>query len=74
VHNFPGHIACDSGSNSEVVVPIISKDGSVLGVFDLDHLDVDGFSEEDKVGLEAIGSFVETLFSAPSTLDESKAH
>ncbi len=36
VHQFPGHIACDSASNSEIVVPILKKDGSLFGVLDID--------------------------------------
>eukprot|EP01127_Copromyxa_protea_P012488 TRINITY_DN3272_c0_g2_i5.p1 TRINITY_DN3272_c0_g2~~TRINITY_DN3272_c0_g2_i5.p1 ORF type:complete len:161 (+),score=32.65 TRINITY_DN3272_c0_g2_i5:623-1105(+) len=60
VHHFEGHIACDSGSNSEIVVPVIVG-GKVVAVFDLDNLQVNGFDEEDKVGLEAITRVVETL-------------
>ncbi|TFW36215.1 GAF domain-containing protein [Massilia horti] len=51
VHAFPGHIACDSASNSEIVIPLI-KDGAVLGVFDIDSPSLNRFSEEDRVGLE----------------------
>jgi len=54
VHQFPGHIACDESSNSEIVIPIISADGNVLGVFDLDSVVVDTFNEEDKEFLEEI--------------------
>ena len=57
VHEFPGHIACDSASNSEIVVPI-HKDGKVWGVLDIDSPSLERFSEEDKVGLEL---FVKTL-------------
>ena len=57
VHEFPGHIACDSASNSEIVVPIHSN-GSVVGVLDLDSTEFDRFSEADKEGLE---KFVKTL-------------
>ena len=57
VHEFPGHIACDSASNSEIVVPI-HKDGKVWGVLDLDSPSLERFSEEDKAGLEL---FVKTL-------------
>ncbi|KAG2228023.1 hypothetical protein INT45_012047 [Circinella minor] len=53
VHAFPGHIACDSASNSEIVVPMV-LDGHVIGVLDIDCEKVEGFSEEDRVGLEAI--------------------
>ncbi|WP_417689019.1 GAF domain-containing protein [Pseudidiomarina sp.] len=60
VHEFPGHIACDSASNSEVVVPLIVND-KVVGVFDLDSPSVGRFSEEDAAGLTELGRFIETL-------------
>jgi L-methionine (R)-S-oxide reductase len=53
VHAFPGHIACDSASNAEIVIPLI-KDGVVLGVFDIDSPTLNRFSEEDRAGLEAL--------------------
>ena len=53
VHRFPGHIACDSASNSEVVVPLV-RDGKVLGVFDLDSPGTRRFDEEDARALEAL--------------------
>jgi L-methionine (R)-S-oxide reductase len=53
VHAFPGHIACDSASNAEIVIPLI-KDGKVLGVFDIDSPTLGRFSEEDRAGLEAL--------------------
>ena len=59
VHEFPGHIACDSASNSEIVVPI-HREGTVVGVLDLDSTKFDRFSDADKQGLEA---FVKTLES-----------
>ena len=58
VHAFPGHIACDSASASEIVLPVI-KDGVLVGVFDIDSPKLDRFSDEDRVGLEAmIAAFV----------------
>ena len=54
VHAFPGHIACDSASNSELVVPLVAADGALLGVFDLDSPLPARFSVEDQEGLEAI--------------------
>lgn len=51
VHQFPGHIACDSASNSEIVVPI-HADGNVVGVLDLDSPQVGRFRPEDQAGLE----------------------
>ena len=53
VHLFPGHIACDSASRSELVVPLIGEDGRLLGVMDLDSPVTDRFSEKDQLGLEA---------------------
>src|SRR5437764_11392515 len=50
VHAFPGHIACDSASNSELVVPIVRADGELLGVLDLDSPKPGRFSEEDEAG------------------------
>jgi len=51
VHEFPGHIACDSASNSEIVVPI-HADGKVVAVLDIDSPSLGRFSENDKKGLE----------------------
>lgn len=55
VHAFEGHIACDSASNSEIVVPLI-RDGVVLGVLDLDSPSFARFDAEDAAGLEAIAA------------------
>ncbi len=62
VHAFPGHIACDSASNSELVVPLVAADGVLLGVLDLDSPLLARFSVEDQQGLEAIArAYVESL-------------
>ena len=62
VHAFPGHIACDSASNSELVVPLVDADGTLLGVFDLDSPKPARFSVEDQEGLEAIArAYLESL-------------
>ena len=53
VHAFPGHIACDSASRSELVVPIV-KDGRVLGVLDLDSPNPNRFDDEDRQGCERL--------------------
>ncbi len=50
VHDFPGHIACDSASNSEIVLPLIYKD-QLVGVLDIDSPVVNRFDDEDKKGL-----------------------
>lgn len=60
VHEFPGHIACDAASNSEVVVPILVK-GKVVGVFDIDSPLVGRFEQRDADGLTQIGRFIESL-------------
>lgn len=57
VHEFPGHIACDSASNSEIVIPIHSNN-EVIGVLDIDSPVLSRFSEDDRKGLE---DFVRTL-------------
>lgn len=57
VHDFPGHIACDCASNSEIVVPII-KDDQLIGVLDIDSPILNRFDEDDQNGLE---KFVQTL-------------
>lgn len=53
VHAFPGHIACDSASNSELVIPLV-KDGRLIGVLDLDSPKLARFSEVDQAGLERL--------------------
>ena len=58
VHEFPGHIACDCASNSEIVVPIHVK-GEIWGVLDIDSPVVGRFTEEDKVGLERFVKILE---------------
>ncbi len=58
VHEFPGHIACDSASNSEIVIPV-RHDGEVIGVLDIDSPLVGRFTEEDKAGLEKLVSVLE---------------
>ena len=58
VHQFPGHIACDSASNSEIVVPIF-KNGAVYGVLDIDSPHFSRFTAEDQKGLEEIVKILE---------------
>jgi GAF domain-containing protein len=57
VHAFPGHIACDSASNSEIVVPLI-RDGELLGVLDLDSPRTARFTEEDQAGVVKLGEIL----------------
>lgn len=54
VHEFPGHIACDSASNSEIVLPLIRANGELLGVLDLDSPVLERFDAIDQQGLERI--------------------
>lgn len=61
VHAFPGHIACDAASNSEIVIPLIAK-GELLGVLDLDSPKLARFDEDDRRGLERLAAvFVNSL-------------
>ena len=54
VHAFPGHIACDSRSNSEIVVPVLDAAGELIAVLDVDSAAYGAFDAEDAAGLEAI--------------------
>ena len=54
VHAFPGHIACDSASNSEIVVPVFDAGGQLAAVLDVDSTDYDAFDAVDEAGLVAI--------------------
>ena len=54
VHQFPGHIACDSRSNSEIVVPLRNAAGSIIGVLDVDSTEFGSFDETDATWLERI--------------------
>lgn len=58
VHEFPGHIACDSASNSEIVLPV-HKNGKVVGVLDIDSPILNRFDEEDKEGLKKLVEILE---------------
>ena len=57
VHAFPGHIACDSASNSEIVVPLV-RDGELIGVLDIDSPRQGRFSEEDEAGCVRLGEIL----------------
>jgi L-methionine (R)-S-oxide reductase len=63
VNQFPGHIACDPNSKSEIVVPVFSHDSALIAVLDVDSDRLDAFDEEDRLGLERIVA----LFAAPSS-------
>ena len=59
VHQFPGHIACDAASASEIVIPLHKTDGSLWGVLDIDSPVPGRFTEEDRKGLEAAARIIE---------------
>lgn len=54
VHKFPGHIACDSRSKSEIVIPLADKSGNIIGVLDIDSKEYDSFDQTDAQELEKI--------------------
>lgn len=58
VHQFPGHIACDSRSNSEIVVPLRSEEGEIIGVLDVDSQEKASFDEVDAHWLEKIVALI----------------
>ena len=60
VHQFPGHIACDCASNSEIVVPI-HVNGEIWGVLDIDSPSLNRFTEEDREGLTSFVKILETV-------------
>jgi L-methionine (R)-S-oxide reductase len=55
VHAFPGHIACDSASNSEIVIPLV-KDGALIGVWDVDSPTINRFDAQDLAGMAALAA------------------
>ena len=59
VHAFPGHIACDGRTRSEIVVPHLDESGEVIGVLDIDSHRPDAFDDEDREGLELIVAMLE---------------
>ncbi len=54
VEAFPGHIACDSRSRSEIVIPVFGPGGELIAVFDVDAVETDAFDERDAAGIEAV--------------------
>ncbi|KAF7305888.1 GAF domain-containing protein [Mycena chlorophos] len=58
VEKYPGHIACDGATRSEIVCPLVLDDGNIVGVLDLDCLAVGAFNAEDKAGLEKIAELL----------------
>ena len=62
VHEFPGHIACDSASNSEIVIPLHNGSGKIVGVLDIDSPHLARFDEADREGLTDFAQVLEQLF------------
>jgi L-methionine (R)-S-oxide reductase len=58
VHKFPGHIACDSRSSSEIVVPVRDNKGNIIAVLDVDSASLDSFDETDRIHLEIITALI----------------
>jgi GAF domain-containing protein len=66
VHAFPGHIACDADSRSEIVVPLV-VDGQLIGVLDVDSPSTDRFSAADQAGIESLcRAYCEVLSRTPN--------
>ena len=61
VHEFPGHIACDDRSNSEIVVPVFDKMNNVIAVLDVDSESFNDFDETDKKGLEDVTAMLREI-------------
>jgi GAF domain-containing protein len=70
VDEFPGHIACSSGSKSEIVVPILDGDGGVFGVLDVDSDRLDDFSETDRDGLSGVVKVIERVIRSHTNSDK----
>ncbi len=68
VHQFPGHIACDAASNSEIVVPLL-VDGRVRGVLDLDSPSIGRFDDADRAGLEQIAAIFTAACRWPAWIE-----
>ncbi len=66
VHRFPGHVACDSRSNSEIVVPIFNGKGKLWAVLDVDSERFDDFDAQDAAGLRAVAALLADIKSASS--------
>jgi GAF domain-containing protein len=66
VHAFAGHIACDPGSRSELVVPVLDSEGGLAAVLDLDSREPSAFDDTDARYLEEIAALMAGVFPAPS--------
>lgn len=61
VNQFPGHIACDPSSKSEIVVPVFDRSGELIAVLDVDSDQLDAFDDDDRAGLERIVALFRTM-------------
>jgi L-methionine (R)-S-oxide reductase len=73
VNAFPGHIACDAGSQSEIVLPLVLPNGTLFGVLDLDSPDLDRFHEQDELGIWALANVIVQKISARPRKENSLA-
>ncbi|MBQ6257941.1 MAG: GAF domain-containing protein [Clostridia bacterium] len=71
VHQFPGHIACDSASNSEIVIPLHGANGSVTAVLDIDSPALNRFSADDQAGLERFARTLETYMKGLEAVEKN---
>ena len=62
VHEFPGHVACDSRSNSEIVIPVFDKSGIIRAVLDVDSEKLNDFNESDARGLEPVAELLSDIW------------
>jgi GAF domain-containing protein len=69
VSQFPNHIYCDPDSKSEIVIPLIKKDGNLFGVLDLDSNELNSFNETDKKYLEGICNFLTSEIIKNNTME-----
>lgn len=67
VHTFPGHITCDPRSQSEIVVPVFDSNGHLMAVLDIDSAVQNGFTEDDRVGLESLVAWFRRPPSVPQS-------
>ena len=74
VEKFPGHIACDSASKSEIVVPVFDKSKKLIAVLDIDSSELNTFDETDQKHLEKIASLFSQEFEYKETGDIKHAH
>ncbi len=71
VHAFPGHIACDSASRSEIVIPLRDKRGSVAAVLDIDSPLLNRFTDQDRQGLEAFARILENVMKGMTPMEKT---